>query len=1128
MIFLPPPLRPHIQSPLRLTFHRAGDMFKGLKSHSTLYVLHHSTQLGSLDPIEVIDILKMRPRIPSRSSGSTLLSPPPQFSRGTTPLKQLSIESAFEPPSPLGGGGGGGGGGVASHSLYSALKLKPEQLRDIAIFRSFCALKLVFDAIWSSVELRSGIFSEDTSGMPSSSTKERGEGEGQVGGDRGEVFEEGIKKDEAPSTASRRSQRKTAFSSKAARKLELGSEVLKTAVGEDNFMDDREDRQEMLNRRYKSDVTNRLQEARICLASIFPLNYRLEVLENIFSLLLVTSDDLRTRGVAAPGGGGPFTNSHSSPPKTSSNIASFIGLLRGRHEFLVDEKLAAELLGILQDCIRELRAAKYVLTQQSDPTGAGGEASALPPRAIKCSVSEASLKARTTKLEQFVNEARWRLQLVSTKQGIAGSAGGGKDSERGMAYRLSSSEEESLSEMSESEGGESPADEARVVEEGKRGERRKKKKTSIVRSESKDDGSGSISSCSRAESVSIRTGSTHTSAGGKVSPSPTPSPSSVFSATQPAPRPASFAGYHTGAANHAGLHSLSSQPSPKVKKPTPKQSSVTSLTSLTSLTSGKKKRNSNSGPKKRPTQEDSGDVADVEDHSPVLPTTRRRKRLRSRDSHMSRKKKCHAHSSSHGGRHQRSLLSPEGGASPRGSTVCWMLASPDSLLRMCLKHSNFMRANEVLKMLHMEGQFGEALIRFSEQYQAVSQQLTQQSRHASPRGGGTPVVVRRSSVSVSAASVSPHSSLTHSARVSHSGTPPQPPAAPSMLHQHPPGVEAPPNMNLQVAIMNARSSFDPLQCVYQLLAPSSIHQVLFSGDPRLEGVAQSSPLLRTLMDHTPSLVMLDLVCSFRIGGYVAAKLLEVASERLQGGAGAGHSGGEGGEGGVAMGVGPFEFLRLMSEISSQHFPQTAVATQQFFMRSQMTTLVPPPYSSPHTLLTSCTHPLTPSAISRVKLFQETYREAREKLEGEMELSRREVQSASSEGQGGGGDVFEQLLRLVEEGGGDGSPTSPLRRQTSSTGCIFNELIRAVHASPSAPSLGHTFSTPPTSPTTTTTTTTTSHPMTSSQDRSTGAPPAHHHTGEGCDTVSYVWQFSRYMSKLVELLLRCLNGKSSSK
>lgn len=42
-------------------FQRASDLFKGLESHSVLYVLQQSTRLASLDQQEVLDLLQKVP-----------------------------------------------------------------------------------------------------------------------------------------------------------------------------------------------------------------------------------------------------------------------------------------------------------------------------------------------------------------------------------------------------------------------------------------------------------------------------------------------------------------------------------------------------------------------------------------------------------------------------------------------------------------------------------------------------------------------------------------------------------------------------------------------------------------------------------------------------------------------------------------------------------------------------------------------------------------------------------------------------------------------------------------------------------------------------------------------------------
>lgn len=1018
-------------------------MFKGLKNHSTLYVLHHSTPLGVLDPLEVVDILKMRPRIPSRSS---LLSPPPQFSRGTTPMKLISSEAKASPaPSPL--------GAPPSQRRYSTtLKqtvLKPEQERDIAIFRSFCAMKLILDAVWCAVQIRNGVIpiTAPTNTRESAETEVglKEGGVGVVGGGAGNTSEK---------PAGKRAQRRCPV--KAARKLELGSEDLASVVEDAGLADiapeleeeeeevEEEvvvDMEKVLSHHYQRGVVERLQEARVYLASIFPLNYRLEVLEDIFSLLMLTSDDLKVKALKQP-----FT---SSPNHGSlKNMSALLALMKSKHEFLMDERLASELLDILQDCIHALRAAKYGMSQQPD----AGERSALSASTIKCSVSDVTLKSRTAKLEQYVNEARWRLQMVSTKQagivavGVKGEALGG-----GSCF--SSSESDTPSCCSESDEGESDVVEKRM---------KRKRSGHVTAADTKmDDGSGSVGSFSSLK-VEHFTSSTNRLSSKRPSPSPAPSPS-VLSSSQPAPRPASFSPHAAGSHSH-------SQASPKPKR------SVSSQNQNSTSSVGGRKVSSDSSKvsllaplpaqhRRGHLEDDSGD-ADVEERSPVG-KSRRRKLLKSRDAHMTRKRHLH-------------LLLPEQSQprASRSSIVCWMLASAGSLLRMCLKHGDYMRASEVLKTLHMEGQFGEALIKFSEQYEAVSKQLVQHSRSNTPRIG-------RSSASASTTLSSPHS--TH---LSHSNTSPAPPPVamppvPSTTttssSSHGPGEASSSsslNMNLQVAILNAKSCFDPLQCVHQLLAPSSVHRVLFSGDDKLEGMAEESELLRVLMKHIPSLVMLDLVCANKISGHVATKLLESALDRLQSDPPSSTL--------KDVANGPLVLLRLMANISA-HFPQTLSFTHTH-------TLVPPPHISPHSLLTASSHVLTSSAAAQVRIFRDIYRESRERLEVEIDVSRQELSRTSSKSP----DIFNQLSQLAS-GLGEGSPspstpTSPLRLKT---GNIFDELVRALHSVP----LEHIVR--PTS-------------REGSVLPQPAGPTIQSNTGR-----SFLWKFSRYIVRLIELIIKCL-------
>ena len=984
-------------------------------------------------------------------------------------------------------------------------------------------MKLIFDAIWSSVELRNASLLTTSREPPSTSTTtsrpvpgatdEPGAAEKAEGGVTSETAAE---EKPLPTEDAAGPKKPPAGGEKpharAARKLDLGSEELKSGLvdGDEDLADSLEQQLEgvqesspSMSVRYQREVSERLLESRSYLTNIFPLNYRLEVLENIFSLMFLRSEHIRQKSASADQ---LFTNSNATGvPK--SDMSTFVSFLKSRHEFLVDERLALELLEMLLDCIRELRAAKYAQSQQTDASS--GEPSILPSSTVRCSIAESALKSRTTKLEQCVNEARWRLQMVSPKQGvISGSGGlgkfeGGDHTGYGVGGSVySSSETEGsipgASEESEGEGeeGEGGGSEPAV---GKQLRLKHKRPSLLSRA---DDGSGSISSLSssaRAESVTrsgsvrSRSSSTHRRSvgagpggggggGGKASPiftniGHTPGhtpPPLVLSSTQPAPRPVSFAGLHA-------------QSTPKPKKAVSKQNSLSSLASRPSDSGNRTSSTSlaalSASRRPRPLDEDSGDAADVEERSPSLSTKRpRKKRLHSREALTRRKRRTHSHTFP-----KHPPGSSGGAASGRRNDdiICWMLASADSLLRMCLRHSNYMRASEVLKILNVDGQLGETLIRFSEQYADVSQQLTQQS---SPHSSSSTPRVRRSPASISASS-----SRSHSTHLSHSNTPPRtssgtnltPALTASVTAEH----HAPsPNMNLQVAIMNARSSFDPLQCVHQLLAPSSIQQVLFSGDPKLEAMVRESEPLQRLANHVPSLVMLDLACTNKISGQIATKLLEAAMDRLQGDIS-----------GSPDSHGPLVLLKFMSDVSS-HFTQDSPARS--FRQAQ--SLVPPAHNSPHALLTNSTHILTPAAVYQVRLFQDLYREARENLEAEMDASSSELLTTSSKSP----DVFSQLLQLTSPEGKSGSPTSPLRQHTPANGSILDELIRALQSlQPKHALPGKTT------------------PL--SEAAAAGGGSVQQPSGGVRTELSYLWHFGRYMSRLMDLLVKCLGIKPSS-
>ena len=136
-------------------------------------------------------------------------------------------------------------------------------------------MKLVFDAIWSSVQLTSGI-------LPTST-------------DKSKLME---KEPEKMDDTFQPLKPKDGHS-RVVRKLDMGDTP--PAVGGPLPLDDEPtpdgdatpDKSVLYNQCYAQQVTDRLHGAKAYLSLLFPLNYRLEILENIFSMLFLTSDDIK-------------------------------------------------------------------------------------------------------------------------------------------------------------------------------------------------------------------------------------------------------------------------------------------------------------------------------------------------------------------------------------------------------------------------------------------------------------------------------------------------------------------------------------------------------------------------------------------------------------------------------------------------------------------------------------------------------------------------------------------------------------------------------------------------------------------------------------------------------------------
>lgn len=1009
-------------------------MFKGLESHSTLYVLHHYTPLASLDPGEVIDILKVRPRVPLIST-AVPITPPPQFSRGTTPMKWFSESDTSPLPSPL--------DMQKSFPSLHSVSLKPEQERDISVFRSFCAVRLVLDAIWSSVQISSGV----TTSPKLEDSRE---------GSRNSHASKSPLNTSTSSTQKVDKAGSNDFSetSRAARKLDFGSNLTPVPeVGgsgshsveaksvtppqsEGSPLTD-----SLQSNLYSSGVIDKLQEAKLYISLIYPLNYRLEILEDIFSLLFLTSADIKPVSVNEAKEGGSVSKTDSqvdnfsrslSTRRSSSDIVTMfasIAVVRSRAGFLMDERIASDLLAMLQDCVFELRAAKYQQTQHqtSELTGPG-EARA-SSSSVRSSIPITSLQQRSAKLEQYINEAKWRLQLISSKHGILAPTSFPGKTRSNMDW--ASSSEESDSGLSESE-----------TEEEPKKERKKHKKPGIVLTESKDQPTDKKTerrinrndSASPTSSFSSRPPSVvH---GGNVSPV-FRGPSPILSASLPAPRPSVKGSFSRG----------SSLSSPKPKKRGEQGGAVKSKSVDSSEPSSSLVKQANQ------LDDDSGECADIEERSPEVHLGKKRKRLRSRNFQVSRRKRW-------------SRLSDHSeGSVLRSSVICQMLSSPASLLRMCVKHANYLRAREVVKMFKMEGDFGGFFVDFSEQYELISQELVQKSRTSTPAKFTS-------------------SSAPGSGSTSHSQTPPrrslESSLTPSALSQ----------INLQMAIRTATTSSEVLESLHRLLAPSQISQMLFSGDTALEIAAEESVMLQSLTKNVPTLVMLDIVCSSKLEPLIAKRIVELALSRSQEAVNSKWDSSMQKRSSRVSQTheitlsGPLRLLQMFSDVLGYFTNFGVVPTSPG--------LTTPSYSSPHSLLTTGGHQLGVDAIVNAKTFSDSYLEAREKVEREL------IQFSSQEHS----ELFTELSQSLSL---DESSSFSQRYQTKlSPVSVFDELIRSLHT--------HT------------------HSLISLSGSSKGSALVRQSSfvgvqnlGEvgGAVSTSYLWQFVRYITKLLELLIRCL-------
>lgn len=210
---------------------QATNIFQGLVNHSMLYVLQQATRLASLREHEVLDLLQ---RISLNKTAEN----------DAKKTKMVRFED------------------VEDYSDSANELLGIDQERDVALYRSFCILKNVQDTIlYGAMHAHSKLMNPTYYNIQSSSRHRS------------------WSKDSTLSDASESSSRvsSSAMGDRGSEYFQWCSEFTSGDV-------------QML---YDKNVTQKLQNVKQHLLHLYPLAYRVEILENIFSLLFVSHKDLQ-------------------------------------------------------------------------------------------------------------------------------------------------------------------------------------------------------------------------------------------------------------------------------------------------------------------------------------------------------------------------------------------------------------------------------------------------------------------------------------------------------------------------------------------------------------------------------------------------------------------------------------------------------------------------------------------------------------------------------------------------------------------------------------------------------------------------------------------------------------------
>ena len=536
-----------------------------------------------------------------------------------------------------------------------------------------------------------------------------------------------------------------------------------------------------------------VQKVKHHLTLVRPVTFQLEVMENIFSLIFLQKSD---KSAAE----GETFSPTGLPTLPQLSVAT--------DQFLASNETVQAILNILQDCLKPLSEEIRKIPRRAASQGAisfGRDISTAAPQRsaevefgaidmlVDSSIGVSQLKQRLMSLKQHISEAVWRLQLVN-QQGESEAVL--KDMARNVSPQLLStdSEEETAPVMtSDSSCGSDNADTQVKASDSVR---------TLQRKFSMHNGQKRKRAVRRVKSLVVRGSPSLREADWSSVPQTTllSLPTSMST-----PKPSSRGSPMPGLSRSVSLHS-----------------------------SFRRSTRGNLAKEAKKTDQDSGKEGDVEEtHIPLSrQESKRRKRKSCKGSGASTPiilKSSRKHSHEVG----------------RQSVVSRMLASPGSLLRSCIFHGNYVRANEVLKLKMATGQFGKTLVQFMESYPKVSQQLVRESRQWHAQSGP----------------------MSQSSR-----------GAPSAGVDSVSGSSTAFSTTIQLAIFAASSVLVPMEGLHKLLALPALNDILYFGDGELESAAKSSPFVCGLDKCVSGLIVLDLTCCSAVSSQLVQRLIWMAQQ----------------------------------------------------------------------------------------------------------------------------------------------------------------------------------------------------------------------------------------------------------